>query len=485
MQAGNRHLEFRAGHWHYNRRVPARYAAYDDRGRIRVSLKTTSLDTARERRDALKEADDLFWASLCGLDGDQPNERGEKALQSVAQRRYQAAGKRAMARGFTYAPAEDLASSAAFEEIIARIKLVDAQDNGKTSQRESHEAESLLGGVEHPKVKISEALDVYLEQIAAGELSGKSREQRRGWTNVKKRAVKNLTKLIGDKPIFEITRQDALKFHQWWLSRMEAGNACANTANRDMGNVRKLFTEYSKFIGEEERQNPFRNLLFQDKIKAEVLPFENDWVRTQILAPGAFKGLNEQAALIVYVLIETGCRPSEIGNLEEEDIVLGHAVPHIRIRPKEHRQIKTRSSIREIPLVGVSLEAMKKAPTGFDRYRDKNNLLSASLMKAFKSRGLLPSAKHRIYSFRHSFEKRMLEAGIDRDLRMTLMGHSNARPEYGDGGSLEFRRNQLLKIAIHLEIRSSKFLGQCNQHHFPLGFLLGLSPCRSWRLHEK
>ena len=40
----------------------------------------------------------------------------------------------------------------------------------------------------------------------------------------------------------------------------------------------------------------------------------------------------------------------------------------------------------------------------------------------------------------------MLEAGIDRDLRMTLMGHTNARPAYGDGGSLSYRRDELLKI---------------------------------------
>lgn len=176
-------------------------------------------------------------------------------------------------------------------------------------------------------------------------------------------------------------------------------------------------------------------------------------MRSRILKPGVFEGLNEQAALIVYALIETGCRPSEIANLEQDDILLDHAVPHIRIRPKANREIKTRSSIREIPLVGVSLEAMRQAPKGFERYRDKNNLLSASLMKAFKHRGLLPSPQHRIYSFRHSFEKRMLEAGIDRDLRMTLMGHSKARPEYGDGGSLEFRRNQLLKIAHPVDLK--------------------------------
>ena len=41
----------------------------------------------------------------------------------------------------------------------------------------------------------------------------------------------------------------------------------------------------------------------------------------------------------------------------------------------------------------------------------------------------------------------MLEAGIDYGLRCTLMGHRNPRPEYGDGGSLEYRRKEMLKIA--------------------------------------
>jgi hypothetical protein len=41
----------------------------------------------------------------------------------------------------------------------------------------------------------------------------------------------------------------------------------------------------------------------------------------------------------------------------------------------------------------------------------------------------------------------MLEAGIDYGLRCTLMGHKNDRPEYGDGGSLNFRRDELLKVA--------------------------------------
>jgi integrase len=67
-------------------------------------------------------------------------------------------------------------------------------------------------------------------------------------------------------------------------------------------------------------------------------------------------------------------------------------------------------------------------------------------MKAFRARGLLPTDEHRIYSFRHAFEKRMLEAGLDYGLRCTLMGHKNNRPQYGDGGSMEYRQGELLKI---------------------------------------
>ena len=116
-----------------------------------------------------------------------------------------------------------------------------------------------------------------------------------------------------------------------------------------------------------------------------------------------FKGLKNEAALLVYDLIETGCRPSELANLLPENIVLDHEVPHIRIRAREDMQLKSKSSIRDIPLVGVSLEAFKKSLNGFPHYRDRGNLLSSFLMDAFRKRDLFPHKDHRIYSFRHSF----------------------------------------------------------------------------------
>ena len=115
----------------------------------------------------------------------------------------------------------------------------------------------------------------------------------------------------------------------------------------------------------------------------------------------------------------------------------------------DRRELKTRSSKRDIPLVGVALEAMKQVPNGFPKYTDNATALSNLLNKAFKARGLFPTPEHRLYSFRHSFEKRMLEAGLDYGLRCTLMGHHNTRPQYGDGGSLTFREKELFKIMHH------------------------------------
>ena len=95
-----------------------------------------------------------------------------------------------------------------------------------------------------------------------------------------------------------------------------------------------------------------------------------------------------------------------------------------------------------------ALEAAKRAaPRAFSHYYDRNELVSANMMKNLRNRALLKTPNHKVYSLRHAFEKRMQEANIDYGLRCLLMGHKPTRPAYGDGGSLEYRRDELLKIA--------------------------------------
>lgn len=268
--------------------------------------------------------------------------------------------------------------------------------------------------------------------------------------------MNNFIALFGDIAMDKITRKHGQNLHNWWGDRLQPKDGKKglnpNSANRDIGNMRSLFEAYWKYEGDDRRENPFRLLRFTGVTYKDVPPFETEWMKTRILKPGIFDDVNEDARLIVYAMIETGCRPSEIANLRPENIVVDHQVPHLRIRHRDDRKLKSNSSARDIPLLGVSLEAFKRAPQGFAWYQDKGDNLSALLVKAFRVRGLFPTAGHRIYSIRHTFEKRMLEAGLDYGLRCTLMGHHNNRPEYGDGGSLDFRQQELSKITYDVPI---------------------------------
>ena len=446
----------RGERWHYHRRVPGKFKTLDARTFVRVSLDTENRKIARMRRDALVEADDAYWMSLFLADVE--GEGASEATRKASEKRYEAASARAMARGFTYLPAETLRDSGDFNGLMERIRLLE-RGTSAGQPPNAQDAEALLGAVPEPVqeeivdlTKGSEAFQLYLDEIAFDEQYNKSPKQKYSWEKTKRTSIKYFIDVIGDLAMSEISREDALAYRTWWMERMiprEEGEKPAkpNTANRHIGNMRTLYEAYFAHKGDETRLNPFRKMFFKGESRVDVPPFENEWVRTRILKPGVFDELRWELRCIIYVLIETGCRTSEICNLMPEDIRLDANIPFIRIRPRQDREIKTETSIRDIPLVGVALEAMRAAPEGFPHYRDRGELVSANLMKAFRQRELFPSTDHVIYSFRHAFEKRMLEAGLDYGLRCTLMGHKTDRPAYGDGGSMEYRRDELMKIA--------------------------------------
>jgi site-specific recombinase XerD len=439
VQRIDQYLRLRGGTWYYVRRVPKSLRHVEDRKFINQSLQTDSLTTARQRRDVCAAADNQRWAEITPQRFDEsPRDANQKDMN-----------QRAEAYGFTYRPAVELAEKTSLAELIERLKAVVPSETPMTPKVQ-RDTDALLGLAEPDVVTITQAMDLYLSEIALDELSGKSPEQVANYSKVKRRAIGNFVRMNGDMNMREIEREHGRKVYQHWAARVHPTDGSkpmsGNSANRDLGNLRKLYRRYFEYIGEEARQNPFRNLRFSDAKLNDVKPFSSDWVQARIFEPSVLEGLNREAALLCFALIETGCRPSELSNILPENICLDAEVPHIRIRSTKARQLKSKASIRDVPLVGVSLEAMKLARNGFPHYRERGYLLSQSLTKAFKARKLFPSENHRIYSFRHSFENRMLEAGIDFGLRCTLMGHRNPRPEYGDGGSLIYRRAEMLKI---------------------------------------
>jgi len=451
----NKYLYLRGEYWNYKRNVPKHFAHVEPRARVRVSLNTQSLEIARSKRDALVAADDDYWQALA-IEAEQKGGL-TKSTREVQELKYKAASKRALAHGFMYKSAEQLGEEHAVTEVLERTaKLAETYTAGQAPP--AAETAALLGGVIKPTIgglKISEVFDLYVSEIAFDAQRKKSPSQRKSWEKAKRTSIAYFIQAIGDLEIGKIERQHALNYRNWWADRIANGDEHGDkptpyTANRHIGNARSLFREYYAYKGSEDRSNPFRRLAFKETrgTKKKRPPFDTAWIKDHILEPGIFSGVNIEARHILYTLIETGARPSEICNLRPENIRLDVPVPYLAIRESENREIKADASDRDIPLIGVSLAAMKQNPNGFPRYFDKETSLSAILMKSLKARDLLPTPDHKVYSLRHSFEKRMLEAGLEYDLRCTLMGHKNERPDYGDGGSLEFRRDELLKIVL-------------------------------------
>jgi integrase len=157
--------------------------------------------------------------------------------------------------------------------------------------------------------------------------------------------------------------------------------------------------------------------------------------------------LNEDARLVLYIVADTGMRPSEVVNLQKNAILLGASIPYVKVLP-EGRRLKTDDSQREIPLVGAALAAMKLRPEGFPRYRDKSSNLSATLNKYLLENGLRPTKDHSVYSLRHSFKDRLVAAEAPDSLIDNLMGHKTYKPKYGKGPSLELKLKYLQQIAF-------------------------------------
>lgn len=424
----------------YKRRVPNAVAATDPRAPvIRIALKTDDLVLARRKRDMLEAADDALWASYI-----------EDGVTDPARRRYEAAVKRVEAYGFHFHSSQELRRSG-FIEVQRRFRQIDE------SSTPDVDVPALLGGIDVPATTITQAFTIYCDEIVAPELMAKSAPQRRQWRKVKQRAINKFVELNGDLAMVDINSDHGRRVYNYWLKRIAPKDgpvtASASSGNRDIGNLRVLHEAYFRHMGEMDRPNPFAGFNFAKKNRRTRPTIPAEWIRDRVLARGALAGMNDEARGILLLMIETGARPSELANLQPVNFRLSHKVPHLSIEPRldpgDPREIKTESSQRIVPLVGVALAAAERhAPQGFPAYKDRENQLSAAINKYLRAHALLPTKAHTLYSFRHAYEDRMKEGDIDEELRRILMGHALDRPRYGSGGGLAWRRKQMAKIML-------------------------------------
>jgi integrase len=409
------------------RRVPRRFARVETRPEIWISLHTDAEAHAKARAPLVwQEMIEAWEAKLAGSEAD-----GAERLE--------AAKELAAYRGLRYLPARDVAKLP-LEEIVARVESV----VNKKGEIDVLEAEAALGGAPVPRVTVTGALDRFWK-IAADRAVGKSDDQIRRWKNPRKKAIAAFVDAVGDLEIGEITTSDLMTFRNSLSDRLMAGEIGANSANKDLIHLLSTIRDVARGLDVPLKFNADRIMFKQGEANTRP-PFSVKWITDKLLAPGALDGLNAEARCIMLGMVNTGYRPSEGAMLTAAQIRLDAEVPHIKIEPVG-RTLKTNHSRRIIPLTGISLTAFQQFPNGFPRYAD-NPTLSDTINKFLRENGLMESERHTLYSLRHSFEDRMLAAGVDERIRRDLMGHALNRERYGSGADLKQLQELLLKIAL-------------------------------------
>jgi integrase len=284
------------------------------------------------------------------------------------------------------------------------------------------------------------------EAMTKDEAKGLSPNQLRIWRYGRARAVERFVDLVGDKPANELSVDDAIDYTEWWRERVVQDNVAAKTANKDIGQLSRMLKEVS-IRRRLNLPDLFRGLRLRGETDKSRLPYETDFIQTKLPACGALDGLNEDARFALYVVMETGLRPSEVVNLQENTIRLDAKIPYVKILPKG-RRLKTEGSEQEIPLVGVALAVMKLRPQGFSRYRDESSQLFATLNKYLLENGLRPTNGHTVYSLRIVSKIGSSRPKLPDSLIDSLMGHKSYKPKYGKGPSLELKLKFLELIAL-------------------------------------
>jgi integrase len=163
----------------------------------------------------------------------------------------------------------------------------------------------------------------------------------------------------------------------------------------------------------------------------------------------------------------TGARLEELGQLTVEDIRQQDGIHFVSINAEGDKSIKTRSSIREIPLhseltkMGFLEYVAKRRAAGNtglfpDLEPDKTGKITERFSKRWtryrRSLGITDPRKP-FHSFRHGFKQSCRDAGIGEEIHDSLTGHSNGSIGRGYGAvSLQAKAEAISKITYNVDL---------------------------------
>jgi integrase len=163
-------------------------------------------------------------------------------------------------------------------------------------------------------------------------------------------ALQTFLSLAGDRDVSAYTREDAKLFVRHLTQK---GNKTATIRRRI--NSLSAILNYAYAELDLDKRNPFTKLMIRNE--GDDITKRGTFTLDQ-LKQGYGHALRSASTvkMLMPLLGETGCRLAEIVGLEFTDIDLEQDLIHIR--PNSIRRLKTKNSIRALPLVGYAKVAM-------------------------------------------------------------------------------------------------------------------------------
>jgi hypothetical protein len=210
-------LTRRHGTWHFVRRVPTEFAAFDRRGIIRHSTKIRISEDRNGRRassvaDKLNRELEAFWKAKLG------NAFGDEVS------RYELAQQQVRSLGFELLEMPRLVALPA-QQTVDRLEALAA----KGLHEDPAACAAVLGRVKALVPPLTRLQQEH-EALVGDELKGMSPEQLRIWRTSRIRWAQQFVDLVGDKPVTEVTENDGTAYVDWWRDRVVSGEANAKTA---------------------------------------------------------------------------------------------------------------------------------------------------------------------------------------------------------------------------------------------------------------
>jgi len=287
-----------------------------------------------------------------------------------------------------------------------------------------------------------------LKEAAAAYVEMKGKSDDKKFTNPIKLVINTIVRQSGDKVVSAYVRADSVNFRDSLIRR----GVSQATIKRNLAIVRSIWNFAAREHGISQT-NPFANMNYGNASGPVTrMPIPLDTIRDiqqQCIS------IDDDIRWLIAIISDSGMRLSEAAGLIISDIDLSASIPFLTVKEHAWRHLKTSSSTRDIPLIGMSLWGVKQAVCSansqflFPRYCNKTkckaDYASSTLNKWLRKH--VPNGCV-VHSFRHSMRDRLRAVQCPSDIIDQIGGWQTAGvgQSYGKGYELDVLHEWMSKL---------------------------------------